>query len=447
MPRWPSRAFAALLISAVAVGAWAQPPAKPAGGITPEVAPYQRSTEDRDGEVLKLEMAVREFTPSKPGQPKVYLAGAVHIAKKSFYEDLQKFLDSQDVVLFEGVKPPGAGSSEHDGGAVKTDEQKAEATKRRIRFLAMVVQRYQAKNGALPATLDELAAKSEGRIAQLLKVPFEDSWGNLIGYSTATATEGTEVKSAKFDLVSFGADGKPGGEGAAADLRFSDQKPLSKPETGDRSDGIQQKLADALGVVYQLTAMNHNKANWRNSDLSVDQIQARLEAEGANADSLFSMIDGSSVMGKMAGMLIGMLSASPESRAMLRVMMIETVAHADAVMAAKLPADLNKVMGVILEDRNRVVLADLKKLIDTEPGVKSVAIIYGAGHLPGVERALVADLGYTPAGDTWRTAMEVDTKDGAITAAQIKTFREMVTRMMESQAGSKKKPKPDPTTN
>jgi pheromone shutdown protein TraB len=163
------------------------------------------------------------------------------------------------------------------------------------------------------------------------------------------------------------------------------------------------------------------------------------------------MIDGSSIMGKMAGFMLSMISATPESRAMLRVMVIEMLGHADVMLAVKMPADMNKLMGVIVEERNQVVLADLRKLIQTEPGVKSVAIIYGAGHLPGMERSLVTDFGYAPAGDTWRTAMEVDSKEAGLSADRIRSIREMFSKMMSAQAELQKpkkpKPDPDPKTN
>ena len=89
---------------AAASVAWGRQSDKPAQ----EVAPYTRVVESADGSSVSLEMAVREFAPGKDGQPRVFLAGAVHIGDQSFYEKLQAFLDQKDLVLFEGVKPPGS---------------------------------------------------------------------------------------------------------------------------------------------------------------------------------------------------------------------------------------------------------------------------------------------------------------------------------------------------
>jgi Type II secretion system (T2SS), protein G len=454
-------AFAALITPVLLSMGAGQPPTPPAPAAEGDShSPYQRAVESADGQTLSLEMAVREFDPPDPSKPKVYLAAAVHIGEKSFYEDLQKFLDGQDVVLFEGVKPPGAGSAENDQGT-QTDADKAESTKRRVRFLAMAIERYRKKNGTVPDTLDELATKSEGRIASLLKGSLNDAWGHPLRYQVgpstpapssdpATAKKDTPAEQViRYDITSLGADGKEGGEGPAADIHFSDQKPLSKPETGDRSGGIQKKLADALGMVFQLDAMDNNKPNWRNTDLSLDQIQARLDAAGAGADGemLFSVLDGSSMMGKLASLALSMMGSTAESRAMLRILLIETLEHADAALSMKMPGNMSSLMGVILEERNKVLFAELKKVIETEPKVHSIAVIYGAGHLPGVQKLLVSDLGYHVGGDTWRVAMQVSAKDAGMSAESLKQMRTMIDQSFEAQLNTGKQKKAKTQSN
>lgn len=51
-----------------------------------------------------LQTAIRRFDPVKGQGPSIYLVAAVHIGEKSYYEQLQRFLDKQDVVLYEGVR-------------------------------------------------------------------------------------------------------------------------------------------------------------------------------------------------------------------------------------------------------------------------------------------------------------------------------------------------------
>ena len=410
----------------------AQEPAKAEG-----IGGYARVVEEKGGDAIRLEMAAREFASQTPGRPKVFLIGAVHIADKKFYDSVQEFLDQQDVVLFEGVKPAGSGDAEH--GLPTDDDGKAKITAQRIRFVAAAVEMYRGKHKELPADTKELVEGSDNRIKSLLPGALEDGWAHPLMYEKRQppAVDGTEPKDRfrDFDLYSFGSDGKAGGEGAGADVHYIDEKPVSPPEKGDRSEGIQTKLATATGLVFQLEAMNNTKPNWRNSDLSIDQVQSRLEKAGADGSALFKLLDGSSFMGKFAGVLLGLVSSTAEGKAMLRVMMIEMLGHAD-VMMDSMPGGMGKLMGVILEDRNDVLAADIKKVIETEPNVKSIAAIYGAGHLPGVQKRL-AEFGYQPVGDTWRVAMRVDAKEAGLSAAQMKQTRQMIQKMVEAQTKKK----------
>lgn len=393
----------------------------------PAVAkPYQRIAEERGGAVVTLEMAVREFAPPKPEQPTIFMAAAVHIGERAFYESLQAFLDQQDVVLFEGVKPAGSGNLAHE--AELSDERKAAATKRRIRFIAIALRRYQSGDGSLPANLGALAGESEPRIGHLIRESMIDAWGREL--ILKTDGEAAALKN-RFDVVSLGSDGAEGGEGAAADLKFSQQKPLRRSEVEETGEGIQAKLAEAMDLVFQLDAMDHNKPNWRNSDLSIDQVQARLADSGADTE-IFATLDGTSFLAKAADLLLGIMSATPGSRGMMRLVMIEVLSKADLFLD-QVPGEMGELMKVILDDRNEVVLQDLKAVLEKEPGVKTMAIIYGAGHLPGLERALVEDLGYTPNGDTWRAAMRVDAKEVGMTAAQFKQMRSATSQMFEQQ--------------
>ena len=88
------------------------PPAPPpvAGVTPPPPAPYVRAVDVDNGARVQLQTAARTFRSDPPGTPEIHLVGAVHIGEKEFYQQLQDFLDAHDVVLFEGVKPPGAGA-------------------------------------------------------------------------------------------------------------------------------------------------------------------------------------------------------------------------------------------------------------------------------------------------------------------------------------------------
>jgi hypothetical protein len=108
---------------------------------------------------------------------------------------------------------------------------------------------------------------------------------------------------------------------------------------------------------------------------------------------------------------------------------------------------MGKMMDVILEDRNEVVFHDLKALLEGPDKPETIGIIYGAGHLPTMEKRLVEELGYRPAGDTWNTAMQIDPEAAGMTQEQFASFRKMTAQMVKQQLEAarklaKKKKKP-----
>lgn len=439
MPRFlrhRGRSASFVVLTAILAYTWPalaqnQPAEPPATTAPADAAPAQHSTDEAylrvveadDGQKIILEAATREFR--KDDAPPVSLVAAIHIADRAFYDQLQNFLDSRDVVLFEGVKPPGVGGD----ASVQGDEAKAKATSRRIRFLAMAIEAYRRENNALPTSIDQLAGHVSGIPADMLDRSLKDLWGRGLVYVVDT-------DAAAYDIVSLGSDGEKGGEGSAADLKLSDQKPLTKAERGGGGGGIQQQLADAMGLTFQLTAMDHTKANWRNSDMSIDQVQERLEKTGAGGEQLFKLLDGSSGFAKLLTIFLEFVKASPSMQTMLKVVMVEMLSQADELLMAQAGA---KMMEVIVIERNAVVIHDLTKVLQDEPAVKTIGIIYGAGHLPDLQRRLHDELGYQPADVTWRPAIEISLKGSGTTPKEARAMREMIRKQIEQQMKSGKR--------
>ena len=99
-------------------------------------------------------------------------------------------------------------------------------------------------------------------VARVAQGAMVDGWGHPVLYVLG-GEPGDGVPG--FDLVSPGSDGLQGGEDGAADLKFSDQAPISKAELGERQEGIQMQLASSLGLEFQLVAIDYDRPNWRNS--------------------------------------------------------------------------------------------------------------------------------------------------------------------------------------
>ncbi len=383
---------------------------------------YARVVESDEGRRLVLEIGSRTFRSPKEGGPVVHLVGAVHIGDAGYYRQLQEFLDAQDLVLFEGVKPAGIGNDAAD------DATRAKLTSSRQRLLAVLIERHRQKHGAYPETLDAMRSELLGSAARLAAAAATDGWGRDQAYRT----DGSPI--ATFDVVSLGSDGAEGGEGHAADLRFSAQKPLSRREKAASGQGIQSQLASALGLKFQLEAIDSARPSWRNSDMSIDQVQERLAASGASADALFSLLDGTSLTSRFVSVLLGFIKASPPMAMSVKVMLVETLANADAMLEGQAGAGgLDKMTKVIIVDRNAAVFDDLASVLEREPGVKSIAIFYGAGHLPDMERRLTEEMRFSFDHDRWFQAISLDLTSQPGAAAQAKSLRATMQRMVEQR--------------
>lgn len=403
-----------------------QPEAKPdeAKDAGPQLT---RVVEEKDGAIVRMETVTRTFKASDAG-PIVHLVGVTHIGDRAYYDALQQFLNQQSIVLFEGVKPGGEGDSR---GVATTDEERVKLTERRLRLLGIFIEQSRRESKALPASLDELEQSLPRPLSRAFHGARSDGWNHPIGF--IASPDGTT-----FDLTSRGSDNAPGGDGFAADLKLSQQKPLSDSEVGERQEGIQTKLASALGLEFQLAAIDYSKPNWRNSDMSIDQVQRKLQEAGASGEQLFRMLDGSSMMAKFAGFLLNFIKASPQMQSSVKLMMMEMLSHADELMEAQ-GGEQGKLMSVIVLDRNAAVLDDLKAILQNEKNVESVALFYGAGHLPDLEKHLTQDFGYRFESERWFPAISMEVAKAGMSPQQARQYRQMMTQMIDRQKAAGKK--------
>lgn len=419
--RWTRRVISALALT-VGFG-WNTCGAQEAGDVWPGSGSYMRVVDESDS-TMRLDMAVRLFVPREGSGPTIALAGAMHIADKQFYELLQRFLDSQDLVLFEGVKPRGVGGLPTDDDAVRHRR-----TEGAIRFVAIMLHREHADDAEYPESLDAFVQSLEqtnGAKAALVRTSIVDAWGRPIEY---------RADGRRFDLRSLGADGEVGGEGVNADLLFSDQEPLTDAETGS-DPGLQAQMAQALGLAFQLDEMNHDGPTYRNSDLTIDQVQERIAARGGDGSMLFEILDGSSFAGRLMRFALSMVERSERMQAMMKIMLMETMRSTDIenLVAMKgLPEGMAEMMEVILVDRNKVVMEDLNNILMGEDVPDSIGIVYGAAHMSDLEKRLVREHNYRHAGGFWLTAMSVDITQSGLSAQEIARMRRMFETMQNMQ--------------
>ncbi len=376
---------------------------------------------------IGLEVASTTLRRPDGAGPAIVLVGACHVGEKSFYKDLQGVLAAHDVVLYEAVRPPGTGGA---GGA--TDDERVASTRSAMQFVASLAALHRVKREALPADLEALVAFAatldDPHAPRFLDAALVDAWGHRISFE-ATCDDAV--------VRSLGADAAPGGEGAAADL----VEPVPAEPAGwlarGRSDGgIQSSLAKALGLAFQLDAMDYDQPSFRSSDLAMDQVQRALDAEGADLE-VIETLAGTSLLGDVATLMLRLIQVADvfldgAIADTVKVVLIEMMGDPEMMEMSldQMGPGLNK---VIVGDRNQKVVDDVKVILEREPTVKSIAIFYGAAHMPDLARRLSEQLGYEASGEVaWHTAFEVDMKRSAAGEADLKRMRRMVRIQMKA---------------
>jgi hypothetical protein len=274
-----------------------------------------------DRDTVALQIALRRFTPQSGRGPVIWLAGASHVGDSNYYAQLQRMLDAQPLVLFEGV-----------------------------------------------------GAKSR----------------------------------TKFD-----------------------------PED---EASIQHTLATSLGLVFQLSAFDYGGPHYRNSDLTVAQLQQLLsrgagdgKPGGANKASqefqqLLQVMDGSSLLGTLVHVGLKFIGSSPKLQSMVKVVLIETLGQLEGDMSQikGVPPEIQQLLAVIILERNKVVIQDLRTELAAARAPRSIAVFYGAGHMADLEKRLRSDLKYRPRDEIWLTALSVNTRAAGLSPAELEGMRSLI---------------------
>lgn len=379
-----------------------------------------------DDNVVALEIASRKYVREDGVRPEVTLVGVAHIGDPGFYDDVQALLENFDVVLYESVMPAGA-----RGARGETDEERVESTRAMLQLLAGVAQTHRATNGGYPADMEALqayAASVDDRLGNWLSSAQTDGWGAPVQYVLDEA-------GGSLAISSPGADGAPGGEGAAADIRVdASQAPVF---AGIGDDGIQGELARALGLAFQLNDLDYSADNWICSDMTMEGVNRALRERGVDGLAVDDMLGGTTLSGKIAKFLLRGLRVLDSFfdgaiTDTVKIMLIEMLGD-ESITEVALQQYSEGFAEVIVDLRNQVVVDDLAALIEQRPDVNNVAILYGAAHMPDLAERLADQLGYQPGDAQWLRAIEVDMNESAASPQQINDMRRMMRQMMRMQ--------------
>jgi len=189
-------------------------------------------------------------------------------------------------------------------------------------------------------------------------------------------------------------------------------KGMAAPVRGQRGGGMvsafQRFLKDVLELEFQLDAIDYSAPNFVHADLDVETFYKLQEERG---ESLFSLML-RSMMSQMnrAGQpgapapitIFDILAAmnSPDSARQYKLLFARQFQDIEEQLAG-----LEGPNGtVLLTERNKAALRVLKETI--AGGKKNIGVFYGAGHMRGLEDALL-ETGFERVGVQWRLAWDM----------------------------------------
>jgi len=310
--------------------------------------------------IASMETLSEEFKPADGRGPSVWLVGVAHIGTPEYYAALQKKLDAQSVVLFEGI-----------------DAQRMKGG----------LQPHTENNG-----LQEQLAKALGLVFQLDGINYQRP--NFVS----------------CDLTS-----------ADLEKAISDQgaKSSAPPSSANEKSGATDSTA------------SHGKGKSSDS-------KPTAKVDNATFDTLMQALHGEGdIAGKLNGM-VALMGSTPEMRETTKLTFIEALGQAgDIISAAKSASpELRDMFEVLVNERNENVIRQIKARLPRLGSGKTIAVFYGGAHMDEIAKRLTEELHYTPGVQVWDTAFTADTTKSMMPAAQIKALVQMMrTQLQNGQMG------------
>jgi hypothetical protein len=185
---------------------------------------------------------------------------------------------------------------------------------------------------------------------------------------------------------------------------------------------LQGGMKDMLELEHQLEYIDYTKENLIHADMSPDDFQKSMTDRGESMWTMMFRMMGEGMARQAKAQASGksvdaeiLLALFDKRRAQaLKRVMAEQFDEMGGMSAA-----LDGPQGsTIITERNKVALKQLAKEI--EAGKKHIGIFYGAGHLPDMEKRLLADFKLKRGEEQWLTAwhLSADKEKPAARAAK-----------------------------
>ncbi|HON06811.1 MAG TPA: hypothetical protein PLW02_01785 [Verrucomicrobiota bacterium] len=214
----------------------------------------------------------------------------------------------------------------------------------------------------------------------------------------------------------------------------TNQNQSTKPKTQNITEkrttdsSFQSKLAHTLGLVFQLDAIDYDKSNFKNCDMTVSQIQNVFTAQLATNKSVSpeglrewekikQIYQGESLSTLLMEYALKFIGSSPRMVSLVKILFIETLGkiQGDVNEWSGLPTGVKDLFQVLIQERNNLIISHLKEELSKSKKNSKIALFYGAAHMSDLEKRLVKELNYRPLDQIWYKAFSVNLKEHKIT--------------------------------
>ena len=225
-------------------------------------------------------------------------------------------------------------------------------------------------------------------------------------------------------------------EGVGDSPRLMQQAGVEAPPS------LQGDLADALGLVFQLKAIDYKRPHFRNSDVSMaalQQLMAQAEAESSDGkqaskelNQLISLMQGDSAWSGLVDGLMQQLKRAPEIKNATKLMFIEMLGNIKGDLGAdQMPPEMQKLMELLIDHRNMIVLEDIQRALRKAKPPKTIGVFYGAAHMHDLEER-VSVLGYRVEENRWLGAIRLNLQEAGIRKEDVLMIRRFVKMQMDA---------------
>jgi hypothetical protein len=176
---------------------------------------------------------------------------------------------------------------------------------------------------------------------------------------------------------------------------------------------MQNGMSSMLELVHQLDCVDYTKENFVHADMSPDEFNKSMSERGESFMQMFLRLMGQGMAQQAAAQQGG--GSSSDLNLLVALFSRDRAMRLKQLMADQFENMESQMLvfdgpggSTIITERNKKAFEVLEKQL--QAGKKKIAVFYGAGHLPDMEKRLRDDFGLKREGEQWLTAWSLDKK-------------------------------------